>query len=310
MDRFKVILVTAALLGVACNLILFLKWRPREYQMEELSCDLESKPRIHHQARQKPCPTTFVTEYFQIPSKHSQSEYMEWISNLHATDICLLVFTDSPNLWHGQKHAVIETSICAEGAALNRSLCFWRDQWHKDPEAIIHRGYNLYIAWNLKPYFLSEAVSINHFSSQYFFWIDAGYARAPIDFKFSTRIPIMPQASRMVFFMVGQFSEVELAKDWFHYSINQDRLAGNLFGGRAEAVTTWVSLYYNVMQQFISRDWFVGKDQNLMNTVCTRYPTACTLVDAQAVWGENPWLITHECLTSRRTCLVHNLRTA
>lgn len=309
MSKFKIGFVAAVILSVACSLNFFLKWRPIDYQMDEMPCEFDSKPRTYHHMRQKSCPTTFVTQYFQIPSKHSLSEYMEWIRNLHDADICLLVFTDSPHLWHGQRHAVIKTSICAEGVALNRSECFWREQWYKDPEAFIHRGFYLYIAWNLKPYFLSEAVRINSFSSQYFFWIDAGYARAPIDLKLSTQVPIIPR-TRVVFFIMGQFSEAELAKDWFHYTINQDRLEGGLFGGRAEAVMAWVSLYYNVLQQFVSRDWFVGKDQNLMNTVCIRYPTACALVKAQTDWGENPWLITHECLTSKRTCLFHDLHTA
>jgi hypothetical protein len=234
---------------------------------------------------------------------------MEWIHNLHGTEICLLVFTDSPHLWDNQRHAVIETSICAEGAALNRSMCFWREQWHKDPEAFIHPSPYLYIAWNLKPYFLSEAVRINRYSSKYFFWIDAGYARAPIDFKFPTQVPSIPQATKIVFFMVGQFTQAELSKDWFHYTTNQDRLAGNLFGGHAQAIAAWVPVYYTVLQEYVSRGWFIGKDQNMMNTVCTKYPTACTLVKADAGWGENPWLITYECLTSRRTCLFQDLHT-
>lgn len=168
MSKFKIGFVAAVILSVACSLKFFSMWRPVDYRMDEMPCDFDSKPRTYHHMRQKSCPTTFVTQYFQIPSKHSLSEYMEWIRNLHDADICLLVFTDSPHLWHGQRHAVIKTSLCSEGVALNRSELFWREQWYKDPEAFIHRGFYVYLAWNLKPYFLSEAVRMNTFSSQYF----------------------------------------------------------------------------------------------------------------------------------------------
>jgi hypothetical protein len=307
MNRYRNVLVLAILLSITCNLILFFRSMPRRYPRDDLPCNMETKPRKHQNPKQKSCPTTFVTQYFQIPSKHSHSEYIKWIHNLHGTELCLLVFTDSPQLWDSQRHAIIETSICSEGAALNRSQCFWRDQWHKDPESFIHQSYYLYISWNLKPYFLSEAVRIDCFSSQYFFWIDAGYAREPIHFNFSTQVPVIAKKSQMLFFMVDEFSKAELSKDWFHYTVMQDRLAGNLFGGHTTAITAWTSVYYHVLQEYISRSWFVGKDQNLMNTLCTKFPAFCTVVEVETNWWENPWLVTYECLTSSRRCFLKNL---
>ena len=63
--------------------------------------DRPAQPRkyVHTNASTTACTTTFVTAYFDIQSKHSRPEYAEWIGNLVAMRLCMVVFTDSPGLW-------------------------------------------------------------------------------------------------------------------------------------------------------------------------------------------------------------------
>lgn len=271
-------------------------------------CDLERPYRPHVKKRGGlTCPITFVTQYYQIPSKHPHAHYVDWIKNIRG--VCLLVFTDSPELWNVSDQVVFHTpSICEEGRALNRSQCFWREQWMYDPEASIHRSYQLYLAWNLKPHFLSEAVRLDPFGSDYFFWMDAGYMRTPSRSGDDARslVPSSIKSTRMHFLLVNRFSQAELSGQ-YHYYTHQDRIAGNMFGGHRTTVQPWVDLYYQVFRQYVDAGWFVGKDQNIMNTVCARHPSACYLVDPMVSVFANPWFSMWECLLGQRGCLVLTL---
>jgi hypothetical protein len=263
---------------------------------------LDKEPPKHfiNKARRPRCPTTFVTEYFEIPSKHSNLEYVQWIKN--QKNLCLIIFTDSPTLWNVTDQVLIETTICAEGRALNRSQSFWRRQWYQDPEASIHRSYQLYLTWNLKPYFMSQAVKMDPFDSDYFFWIDAGYMRYPKHGDARSLIPPVSKAA-VHFLLVGHFTAPEL-RGRFHYTVGQDRVSGNMFGGHASTIEPWVQLYYRKLQEYLDRGWFVGKDQNIMATLCTEHPGACIFFDPRVWFWQSPWFTMWDCLLHQRDCTV------
>ena len=277
------------------------------------------------------CPTTFVTQYFNIPSKHDPEQYRVWIQNLRG--MCLLVFTDSPQLWHVEDQVVVVTDICAEGRVLNQSACFWRDQWYHDPEARLHRSYQLYLTWNLKPWFLKEAARLNPFQSDWFFWMDAGYMRISsvgsddtkstggfegygfyITTPYSYSVAegdargLVPNMDPTVlnFLLIQPFPNDEM-HGGYHYVSIKDRIAGNMFGGHAQAVDPWVDLYYQVFREYVDRKWFVGKDQNIMNTLCTEHHEACALIDPHARAWENPWFTMWQCLLGQRDYHVYKL---
>ena len=267
--------------------------------LEPSSCDLEQPPPHHEIGRAGiTCPTTFVTQYFHIPSKHEHSEYIKWIQSI--PPMCLLVFTDSPQLWNVSDQVIVQTTLCSEGRVMNKSQCFWREQWGLDPEAGIHRSFLLYLTWNLKAHFLSEAVRLDPFTSEFFFWMDAGYARVPLRGEARTLVPRI-DPGRVHFLLVGRFTENEL-RGSFHYTVRQDRLAGNMFGGHKTSIPAWVDLYYRVFRQYIDSGWFVGKDQNIMNTACTRHPSVCYIVDPRVWYFGNPWFSMWECLLRQREC--------
>lgn len=279
---------------------------------------------IPENASRPVCPTTFVTQYFRIPSKHDPEEYKAWIRNLKG--MCLLVFTDSPHLWHVDDQVLLHTDICHEGRVLNRSSCFWREQWHHDPEARIHRSYQLYLTWNLKPWFLKEAARLNPFQSDWFFWIDAGYMRVPpsngvagskggwIPMPHSytaatgSALDVVPAMDDTVMnLLLIQNFPMEEMNGGYHYITGRDRIAGNMFGGHQRAINAWVDLYYQVFREYVERRWFVGKDQNLMNTLCTEHHEACALIDPRARAWENPWFTMWQCLLGQRGCSTFRL---
>jgi hypothetical protein len=265
---------------------------------------------IPENASRPVCPTTFVTQYFRIPSKHDPEEYRAWIRSLQG--MCLIVFTDSPHWWHADDQVLVHADICHEGRALNQSACFWREQWHHDPEARLHRSYQLYLAWNLKPWFLKEAVRLNPFQSDWFFWIDAGYRRASPSSSSKggltytagnarDLVPAAMDANVMNFLLIQPFPAEEV-NGGYHYTTGRDRIAGNLFGGHKRAIHAWVDLYYQVFQEYVDRRWFVGKDQNLLNTLCTEHHDACALIDPRVGAWESSWFTMWQCLLGQREC--------
>lgn len=256
------------------------------------------------------CTSTLVTGYFDITSKHTHSVYSKWIENLannSRLNLCLLVFTDSPGMWFPSvEQVVINTTLCDEALALNQSEIFWRNQWFRDPEAAAHKGFPLYLVWNLKAYFLQEATRLNPFQSEYYFWIDAGYMRSADQAHGDART-MAPNVDKdaMHFLLIDHFSRAELEeRRRFHYTVGQDRLGGGMFGGHVSAVVPWVQLYYQTLGTYVARGWFVGKDQNIMNTLCIENPTACVLLDPNVWVMENPWFKMWECLFGQRHCSV------
>ena len=186
---------------------------------------------------------------------------------------------------------------------IRRSDTYWRRQYELDPEAGIHRSYQLYLTWNLKARFIAEAVRMNCFSSQAFYWIDAGYMRWPTPGNTIALAPRLFSSDRVTFLVIYPFQTGDVSAALlgsFH-----DRIAGNLFGGTGEAVTRWSSLYYQVFQHFEQQGWFVGKDQNLMNFLCMQHPDACNLLRPVLKPGENPWFTLWKCLIGIRTCLPY-----
>ena len=295
-------LILTFIMGVTFHFMLSSTPLDLQWQGPPPGCNLDQPVPVHTpEAPGARCATTFVTEYFHIPSKHLHEEYIQWIQNM--PPLCLVVFTDSPQLWAKSDHTlVVHTTLCAEASFLNRSACFWREQWFQDPEAATHKGFLLYLTWNLKARFLSRAAEWNPYSSDYFFWIDAGYARYPLSGDGRALVPSI-DPTRMHFLLVNRFTPVEL-KGNYHYTVAQDRLAGNLFGGHRSAVAGWTRFYFLTFNEYLKRGWFVGKDQNIMNTLCAEHPGVCLAVDPQLGMWANPWFSLWGCLMGQRTCVA------
>jgi hypothetical protein len=56
----------------------------------------------------------------------------------------------------------------------------WEAQEALDPERLVHKGYGLYLVWNMKQRFVMEAIDSNPWRSDYFFWVDIGCQRSAL----------------------------------------------------------------------------------------------------------------------------------
>lgn len=60
-------------------------------------------------------------------------------------------------------------------------------------------------------------------------------------------------------------------------------LSGSFFGGKLPAIKWWASTFYELHDYYLSRDIFVGKDQNLFNTIMFIHPARIL-----TVWPRDP----------------------
>jgi lipopolysaccharide biosynthesis glycosyltransferase len=275
------------------NVIHYTMWKPFEGGSWEYAAPvaLWNNVRVYPTLRERRrCPVTFVTQYFAFPSKHSQEEYSAWMSHIHDTDMCLVVFSDEVDRFQsGKNRVVVQVELEAAAAAFNQTLAFWQAQHERDRERDIHRGYRLYWVWNLKSVFLQRAADDNPFDSQYFFWIDSGCVRgtgrAEKRFQWSWFWPPRDVMLHHKIFVavVNPFLPSENAETSFE---DVDRLSGAVWGGHRDAVRAWGDAYMTVFADYVARGRFVGKDQSLMTTACLRWPGLCQMLDPDRSKGD------------------------
>ena len=69
---------------------------------------------------------------------------------------------------------------------------------------------------------------------------------------------------------------------------NVMRIGGGAIGCDLDSVYKWHSAYYRTFQQYVDRGQFVGKDQNLMASVCVE-TGMCLLVEVKNPNSDTEW---------------------
>ena len=247
-----------------------------------LSDDHVSLPTTHK------CHVTFVSCYFEVPSKHTDFEYTIWMQNLLNSSMCLVIFTDDASRFKPSSTELVRVvDMRNEIHVFNQSTEFWERQLSIDSERDIHRSYKLYWIWNLKSVFLNRVALENPFASEYFFWLDIGCVREPMpDFDWGSFWPpaaVMREHRRIFVGNPQAFENGDNAETSFEHT---NRLAGAIWGGHATAIPIWTARYTTVFRDYVAKGRFVGKDQNQMATVCVTWPDMCRLVVPQAGFGD------------------------
>jgi len=66
-------------------------------------------------------------------------------------------------------------------------------------------------------------------------------------------------------------------------------ILGSFFGGKSQAVLWWEAVWYAAHNEFISKKYFVGKDQNIMNSLALKYPNKVFSVRSAEGCHEEKW---------------------
>ncbi|CAF0764100.1 unnamed protein product [Adineta steineri] len=151
-------------------------------------------------------------------------------------------------------------------------LATFERQHQVDPERALH-SVDLYAVWCAKSYVLNRSAELNPFGTKYFLYVDAGAFRSA-NYRF--RAWPHPAAISTVFnndrFFLGMITPLPRRFCAFNYTmmdgpIKMDLIEGTFMGGSASAIRWWTSVYYATIDDYRAKDFFIGKDQYVMNSI-------------------------------------------
>eukprot|EP00985_Skeletonema_marinoi_P026668 scaffold20879_cov197-Skeletonema_marinoi.AAC.1 len=237
-----------------------------------------------HKQVDQSSPATIVTAYFKIKSKHTHTEYNQWMGNTMSLHDPMVIYT-SPDLVPAIKrlrsHALEHTMVIPMELHEMRMPTqygiqpFWEKQHAMDPEKTIHKSYHFYWIWNEKLEFLRRTIAENPFQSNFFAWVDIGYFRTP---KYNhqvmlKQIPSTLEQDQILGLDVRGFGEGE-------------HMGGGFIGGYAAGLMRFHSIFYALLEAH--KHEFIGKEQEWFKRGCIENEGLCVLVKPDMDHGD-PW---------------------
>ena len=223
--------------------------------------------------------TTIISMFFTFDyTKHTSKEYNKWAINmLMSVNVPLVIFTDyktkefimeyrytKPTIYYVYEsiwQLMRELEINRNKTKLYYINKYVYEQKYMDPEKNSHSP-NLYAVWNLKAFLCDRIATINPFNSKFFMYSDMGAWRDGI-------IPNWPNETfvrqvqdklndRVLFSQIGKIEEKE-------YTPKTDIIEGGFFGGTPNALANFKTHFYNLHDDWLRKNYFIGKDQTMMN---------------------------------------------
>ncbi|KAK3242565.1 hypothetical protein CYMTET_47724 [Cymbomonas tetramitiformis] len=247
--------------------------------------------------------STVVTAYFQTRSKHTAGEYAIWMSKTLSILDAMVIFT-SPDMTATirklRAHAldrthIVEMRLRDVWVAQEYSKAFWENQFRIDPQNSSQLSYELYWVWLSKSWFVDQAMQLDPFDSSIYVWCDIGSMRQNMyRDRVLIRHPEIVPSSRMLI-MAMSYPEQPTDTSWIIKAQHGTHVAGAVMAGRVVAWRTFHARFQQVVRGYAARELFVGEDQAVIQTVCTRHLSLCTFVLPHAVSGDK-WFGLHWAL--------------
>ena len=226
---------------------------------------------------QKLYHTTVISTFFTLQmSKHSNRKYRVWIRNmLLSINSPLAIYTDYKSKDLIIKYRSKRPTILYIYESLwqlmreleisrNKSDFFYinkyvYNQMDKDSERKIHNP-NLYAIWNLKSFMANRIGQDNPFGSKFFIYTDMGAWREGLIPKWPnktfTKLVDKKLNGRILFGQINKFER---------FSPHFDIIEGGFFAGNQQALINFEFNFYNIHDQRLNLNYFIGKDQTMMN---------------------------------------------
>ena len=145
----------------------------------------------------------------------------------------------------------------------------WQRQLDIDPEKDIHRSYQLFWVWLLKPTYVQKAIDIHPFGSQYYFWVDIGIIRQqPIDLErwyYQNDLPMALQTPHLFIQGMFDFDGTETHK-------STKRTSAGVFGGEIPMCLWYHQAFNETLFLLNEKTWFFGDDQIVQTYLVSTQP--------------------------------------
>lgn len=230
------------------------------------------KPRFQHDI-------TIVSSYFLLnKSKHNKEKYRIWISNFfQSVSSPLILFTNNKS---------IDQELLNLRKNLPTTLYFYNSHWDilkeletnrnksyspsylniqhgLDSEKTIHNP-DLYAIWNTKTFITYKISQENPYGSQTFIYTDAGAWRYNVypDWPNKTFTTILMNDIKDKI-LIGQVKDLTLLNNSKFPDV--DLIQGGFFLGSKKAIEILYKNFWNIHDERMDKNLFVGIDQNIMN---------------------------------------------
>lgn len=225
---------------------------------------------------------TIVSCYYNIPSKRSHEKYIEWINNLLSNineNTNLFIFVDKNSYdiigkyLYRLKNLHIHVIEFTDLFIHKKYDTIWDSQYAIDPQSNI-RTKECYIIWNSKFWFLKTAIEINKFDSDKFIWCDIGSYRFA-DGLFLANFPEYNKISndKLDISLIENYTEDK------EYFFNEVHISGAIFGGGKNILLELCEKYYEIFDDYVSKNKFIGCDQQLISTLYMKNKHLFNFVD-------------------------------
>jgi hypothetical protein len=271
----------SACLLIAITFMVFLLVNNRQLVLVRLSSTSHSKQ--FSSMRSYDTITTIVTAYFPLrKSKHPETDYLLWLENL--LGYCktpMIIFTSieyQPILYRLRQNGslpsyfIVNYSTPLQMPPIQPLLSTFQQQHQIDPE----RGYHsieLYAVWCAKSFMINRSAELNPFGTKYFLYVDAGAFRTHnYRFQWWPNNQIMESIFTNDRLLLGMIAPLPRRFCPLKYRvtdgpITMDLIEGGVIGGSPCAIHWWTSVYYETINTYRLNNFFIGKDQYIMNAI-------------------------------------------
>lgn len=223
---------------------------------------------------------TIVTAYYEIEkSKHSKENYFNWIKNFMTINNYMVIFVNDEiqknKIYNLRLDYLDKTKIII--LPFEELYCYqFMDYWNKDYERDIEKRFhnqNLYIIWNEKTTFMKKAMDLNPFNTDFYCWADIGMVRDDLILSYIKTFPSSKMLNLIDKTKVYLLNLKIFFKDINHY------IGGGFIMCHKDMVDIWYDNYYSMLNEFMKKDLFAGKDQNIMNVIYDNFPKIIKLIE-------------------------------
>lgn len=286
--------------------------------------------------------TTIVTAYFPLDekAKYSVKKYSEWLPNFFSyIENPMVIFTSQRYVsvlrsLRGKRQSsltifVTNFSSALEMPPVKKLYPFFQRNYLIDPERAYH-SVDLYAVWCAKSFILNYTASLNPFHSNYFLYVDAGafrdsnhrFRKWPDDRIMSQ---IFNAGERILLGMINPVPRRFCDGNFLSQNVpgeDENLIQGGIIAGTTISIRWWTHIYYEMCDFFVQNELFIGKDQNIMNTIALSNPTRIKVIlsfrvscgDVWFAFGamlassiENNVLFNDSCRTDNRIELIQPL---
>jgi hypothetical protein len=204
---------------------------------------------------------TVVSAYYPMKSKHSITEYKEWISNLLGNvSFNLVFFTNkeyTPFIKDIRKNFSNTKIITLEFEELEvfkkYPLSFWKGQKRIDHEE--SHTPELYAIWYEKKEFIKKAIEMNPFNSEKFVWTDAGICR---DSKWIPYLKNYPCSNKIPEnkILLNEIKDFSDKNEYYDFKYDIENVGAGVLAGDKEAWKNYEILYDKIFNMY-NDDYYV-----------------------------------------------------